>query len=495
MKLSSHILAIFLLINSAHSVALEEDGLDQSPEKSMVVIIPSYNNQQWYERNLQSVLSQNYTNFRVIYTDDCSCDGTGELVEQYLIDHDVEQKVDLVRNQVRGGPLYNIYSMVHGCEDDEIVVMVDGDDWFPDNEVLLRLNAVYSSDEIWMTYGQFKSSSSGACGWAIPMPEHVVKSNSFRSLSHIPTHLKTFYAWLFKQIKLEDLLYMGKFYSMAGDCAMMFPLIEMAGKRHQFIADIMYVYNDQNIISEHHRSRQLQVHLAQTIQKRKRYTSLSEKPLKRDKNSGRADVIVFAETPGNLIELLESLKTYVGGVDHIFVMYKPQTLRERNKYRLIRAAYPDVEFDEIDEEGTYFGDILFDIYLEIENDYILFIKGDASFYRAVSMSECIDALENTGAYAFYFELNAESGAQAYQRLPLLEYKNNFYMWTFAAGTDRWASANSLGFVLHRKRPSLASTLENYYGSDVSGIEAVWANEGQLDRIGLCFNESHVTRLS
>jgi len=45
---------------------------DHSVEKSMVVIIPSYNNESYCEKNLTSVFSQQYENYRVIYIDDCS---------------------------------------------------------------------------------------------------------------------------------------------------------------------------------------------------------------------------------------------------------------------------------------------------------------------------------------------------------------------------------------------------------------------------------------
>src|SRR5437868_2077214 len=41
-------------------------------QKPIVVIIPSYNNVQWCVKNIESVLTQNYSNYRVIYIDDCS---------------------------------------------------------------------------------------------------------------------------------------------------------------------------------------------------------------------------------------------------------------------------------------------------------------------------------------------------------------------------------------------------------------------------------------
>ena len=53
-------------------------------EKAIVVVIPSYDNCEYYKQNLDSVFAQNYHNFRVIYVDDASPDQTGPLVKQYI---------------------------------------------------------------------------------------------------------------------------------------------------------------------------------------------------------------------------------------------------------------------------------------------------------------------------------------------------------------------------------------------------------------------------
>src|SRR6516164_7423409 len=97
--------------------------------KKIAVIIPSYNNHQWYGRNLSSVIGQDYQSFRVIYVDDCSSDGTGELVKQFIADTDSESLIQLISNSDRIGALQNIYNTVNTCDDEEIVILLDGDDW------------------------------------------------------------------------------------------------------------------------------------------------------------------------------------------------------------------------------------------------------------------------------------------------------------------------------------------------------------------------------
>lgn len=484
-----------VLINSTFALMFAHNNINYT-EKPMVVVIPSYNNQKWYDRNLQSVLSQDYTNFRVIYTDDCSPDGTGALVEQYLRENDRNKKVKLIQNRSRRGALYNLYTMICSCDNDEIMVTLDGDDWFPDNKVLSRLNEIYSSGDIWLTYGQFQLHPSQIRGWASPMPDYIVENNAFRDFQHLPTHLRTFYAWLFKKIKLEDLLYLGEFYPMTWDQAMMFPMIEMAGERHQFIPDIMYIYNDENSISDHYVSRQLQAYLAQLLRKKARYKRLPNKPIKHQTfDTELVDVIIFAQTSDKLAQLLESLTTYVKDIDQIFIMYRPLSNQELQDYSSLQELYPTAEFCLISDHRSNFIDALFELYQKTRNNYVLFTKGDAKFNEPLFMHECINALEETCAYAFYFKLNAHDAMENYQKLPLFEYKNNIFFWNFAFARDKWASANSLDCVLHKKTESLTQILQDHYDLTPNGLEAIWANEGNLDRIGLCFYENHVTLIS
>lgn len=468
----------------------------ENNQKKIVIVIPSYNNQKWYQRNLQSVLSQNYTNFRAIYTDDCSPDGTSNLVEAYLINNDPDNKITLVKNTTRHGALFNLYTMIHSCDDDEIIVTLDGDDWFPDKHVLTRLNEVYSINEIWLTYGQFQLHPSGICGWASPMPDYIIKNNAFRDFQHLPTHLRTFYAWLFKKIKLEDLLYLGEFYPMTWDMAMMFPMIEMAGERHQFISDIMYIYNDENSISDHHVSRQLQAYLAQIIKKKNRYKRLPKKQTNQENaHKLKADVIIFAQTPEKLTQLLDSLKTYITGIDHIFVMYYPLSSLEKEYYSTLQALYPEIELYLINDHRSNFNTVLFELYQKTHNDYILFTKGDALFQYPLLLSDCIDTLQDTSAYAFYFKLNAYDSMNTDHKLALVECKKNIFAWNFSLARDKWSSANSFDFVLHKKTESLAQALQSHYDLTPNGLEAVWANEGSLDRLGLCFNKSYIRLIS
>lgn len=247
-------------------------------ERPMVVLTTSYNNKKWFQKNVESILSQDYKNFRVIYIDDMSSDGTAEDVDALVKALNTNVEFTLIRNSKRVGSFANIYEGVYSCRDEEIVISLDGDDWFPDNQVLNKINQAYSSGKVWMTHGSFVEYPNGNTTWSIPISKRIVKHSRFRKF-RCPSHLRTFYAWLFKKIDVNDLMYNGWFFSMSWDQAMMFPMIEMAAERHAFIKDIVYVYNVSNPINDNKVDPQLQRDLEHYIRSKPIYPRLEKSPL------------------------------------------------------------------------------------------------------------------------------------------------------------------------------------------------------------------------
>jgi glycosyltransferase involved in cell wall biosynthesis len=246
-------------------------------ENPIAIVIPSYQNKEWCEKNLTSALNQNYSNFRIVYADDCSTDGTAEEVEIVKAEYDKDNKITLIRNTTRHRPLGNVYNMVHTCDDDEIVVILDGDDWFPHNEVLNRVNQEYNNGNVWMTYGQFISYPDNGPGCSCAIPKEIINAGAYRRYQWCSSHLRTYYAWLFKKIKKEDLMHNGEWIKMAGDLAAAFPLLEMAGLNQSFIPDILYVYNYQTPINEAKVNRSLQIEFERIIRSKPPYQRIMER--------------------------------------------------------------------------------------------------------------------------------------------------------------------------------------------------------------------------
>ena len=220
-------------------------------QKKIVVVVPSYNNEKWCLKNLDSLRNQKYENFHVIYINDNSTDKTGEMVQRYIKEHRLEKKFTLINNAERLGALENQYNAVHSCANDSIVTLVDGDDQFAHPDVLNIINSMYQDPNIWLTYGQFRVFPGGKIWKCTTFSSDTIEKNDFRKTPFIVSHLRTFYAGLFKLIKKEDLFYDGKFFEMTGDRAAMAPLIEMTGGKFAYISDILYLYNNENPINDH----------------------------------------------------------------------------------------------------------------------------------------------------------------------------------------------------------------------------------------------------
>lgn len=248
--------------SAAQEVVVEHNVTEHKP---IVILIPSYNNAEYCKRNLESVFKQTYDNFRVIYIDDCSSDDTYERVKELIASHDCGKRFTLIHNETRLKGLENAYRAIHSCGDREIVAILDGDDELAHEKVLEKINAAYADPNVWMTYGQYITYPQYERGICCKVSKKTIKNHSFRKEKWSISHLRTFYAGLFKKINEGDLKQNGQFFEMTWDLAITFPLIEMASAHHQFIPDILYVYNYRNPISDHRVDHERQLDLENYI--------------------------------------------------------------------------------------------------------------------------------------------------------------------------------------------------------------------------------------
>lgn len=242
-----------------------------------VIVTAAYNNKEWCETTLASILCQSYPeeHFRVVYIDDNSCDDSLEKAKQYIHNLQKEHLITVIQNDSRKGALYNIYHAVHTCDPHEVVVIVDGDDRLVHLNVLSLLDEIYTNNDVWLTYGQYIEYPSCTLGFCAPLAPDIIKYNMFRRDGFIPSHLRTFYAGLFHKIKKEDLLdKAGNFLMMAGDSAAMLPMIEMAADHFYSVSQVLYVYNRANPLNDDKISRWLQLHLDGYVRSKQPYTKL-----------------------------------------------------------------------------------------------------------------------------------------------------------------------------------------------------------------------------
>jgi glycosyltransferase involved in cell wall biosynthesis len=225
---------------------------DTSPDPEFIIVIPSYNNEAICLKNLESAINQHYTHFEIIYINDCSTDNTGTLINNYVAQSPLRNRVTVIHNPVRQGGMKNLYEIIHGCPNNKIIVLLDGDDLlYP--YALSRLARVFENKKIWFSYGGdcLINNTTKLRTTCKPYPYDVIKSNKFRSIGFRITHPIVFYAGLFKLIHQEDLMYEGKYIPTSHDNAYSYPMIEMASKGHfVWLPNILYVYNNQSPLND-----------------------------------------------------------------------------------------------------------------------------------------------------------------------------------------------------------------------------------------------------
>jgi glycosyltransferase involved in cell wall biosynthesis len=226
------------------------EGINQA----FVVLVPSYNNEKVYQKNLESIICQKYLHYRMIYVNDRSTDQTGKLVRKWLDKGSHWGRsicLDQMVNQKQGSGRFLGF---HLSDDDEIICLVDGDDWFFGDEVLRILNQEYLMHNLMCSYGSYyvyrkENLNKTLLKGARQFPERILQNRTFRDYQWTSQHLRTGRAKLFKQIKLIDIMdHEGKFLRMCTDVAEMMPVLEMAGLHQKNIMKPLYVYNRGNSV-------------------------------------------------------------------------------------------------------------------------------------------------------------------------------------------------------------------------------------------------------
>lgn len=214
------------------------------------IIIPSYNNEQWVEANIASILNQTYQNYDVLYINDASTDNTLQLVKDIVSELPNWTIVTNLSNKRRGYNIspYNEHIVNFVDSDDNVIVFVDGDDWLYDDNVLDNLTKYYNSNDVWMTYGKMVCYPNGEIGnpQNTYYSNNTISQNLFRRDLWRASHLRTFKWGLYKKIRIESMVYSktNDYYFHAEDLATSFPCLEMCPENKIGVLDFYsYVFN------------------------------------------------------------------------------------------------------------------------------------------------------------------------------------------------------------------------------------------------------------
>ncbi|HLJ31301.1 MAG TPA: glycosyltransferase family 2 protein [Candidatus Babeliales bacterium] len=419
-------------------------------ELPITVVICSYNNGQWSEATLKSIFTQDYTNFRVIIVDDCSTDNNCEVIQKCIDEYNMNDRVIFIRNTARHRKLFNLYKVLYECDDDSIVFMLDGDDYVSHPRVFSFINDIYRDENIWFTYGQYRNVPASQAiqwghkemGYCRPVPKHVQRKQAYRYYSFIYMHPRTFRGWLFKLVKLEDLIadkilaYEGDFYPASNDVAMYFPMVEMAHTHIRFIPDILYIRNLFSEIVGFKVDRRLQTTSSREIRKKACYTALfqpKKNRLEAYRNAQSSLFLLCRYDLNNIEEMISNIQQHSVGLDTMYLFFH-NTQENKKVCRFIKDQFPNVVFVPYDKEGSKsLKNRLLDCLTTCKNEHICIATDNCSFIDTIDFPHYIFWLEKTYAHRFY--LNRHSLLKGVPKS--IQLSDDICTWKNPMGADKW----------------------------------------------------------
>ena len=195
---------------------------------NFVFIIPFRNVANYIDICTKSLLLQSYKNWKAIFIDDVSNDGS-------MLKIPNDPRFIKIINEERVTALPNIHNAIinNKLEEEDIICILDGDDYLLRQDSLEILNKFYNdNNQILLSYGQYVTTN-GHLGHCAPYTIESFKS--LRKGGYWASHLRTFKYKLYLELLKQDpnvKCYKDKddkYYTICYDIAIMTPLMEIAG--------------------------------------------------------------------------------------------------------------------------------------------------------------------------------------------------------------------------------------------------------------------------
>jgi glycosyltransferase involved in cell wall biosynthesis len=191
------------------------------------------------------VKEQSHRHWEAYVTVDPCADGT---YTQVLRAAAGDPRIHVYRNDKRRYSMFNIVQTIErsNADAEDVIVILDGDDWFADKDALRIIAETYERFECWVTYGSWLSNVEGPGGRRDGLwPAYPDGTNDFRRNRFLGTAVRTWKKWLWDHLNDSDLRGdSGEYVRVSEDQVIMIPLLEMSGtSRAKHIAAPIMIYN------------------------------------------------------------------------------------------------------------------------------------------------------------------------------------------------------------------------------------------------------------
>jgi hypothetical protein len=272
----------------------------------------------------------------------------------------------------------------------------------------------------------------------------------------------SFYAGLFKQIKLEDVY--------EGD--MLAALKELAGS-----------------------------HAIGKIKSRRKHAYCPAKNVIKPKIENKtADLVIFSfDRPLQLYAFLESTEKFVKGLDQISVIYRCSEEKFQQGYDQVRERFKQVKFlPQGKDPAKDFKPLFLQATFKTPSPYIVFAVDDIIVKNPVDLHACAELIEKTGAFGVFLRLGTHVDycymRNAVQKIPpSWEIEKGIFAWQFKQGEHDWKYPCSVDMSVYKKS-EIEEVLSKIDFHNPNLLESRWALKAKYHKIGLYFDEAKVVNI-
>jgi glycosyltransferase involved in cell wall biosynthesis len=204
----------------------------------LVVVSTFWNSEKFIEDCIKSIKSQYFTNYIAYFIDDMSTDNSYEIAKSIIGD---DERFRLIKNNTKKFKTKNFIDIINDnpeIEWNDVIIEIDGDDRIKDPTVFGLINKIYTDDNIWICGSRWADINGRSMRYG------KANADKARKSAWNFSHMRTYRSFLFRSIKIEDLMFENDYLRAAVDIGIGVPMLEMAGNEHYYYLDeITYIYN------------------------------------------------------------------------------------------------------------------------------------------------------------------------------------------------------------------------------------------------------------
>lgn len=472
-----------LLSEKKNGVILTEDTYYEShPHKALhhhfAVVVPVFSEEISLMRNAQSISEQTYTDFHVEYILKNPSKETVEELRQHLSHGRSGIQVSIHTISSDDEFIKKYIEVVQRCENETIVVHLNGTDWFANEDVLCSFDSIYQNQDIWLTYSQFMDFPKMQKGKSKPHIKNRYVGKRVHRAPWVTSHCKTFYARIFKEFFATPDQVNDYCHSLKKIDELLVPIADI-GKMHvRFIPEVLYVHADLYAMKR-------QAMTLGNFGERCAESILKRKGVDTGLKQEGCDAFFFScGTPEKLEAFLETATKNLRGLGDVFVFY---TEKKQGEYSEVKQKFSHCTFFDLTHLTGEQVKMTLEGAIHASNSmspYILMSHDRAVIARPIELEADCSRLKDARASALYYHLgNASETDGPFQtslRFAAARFcGDGYYSWNLRKGKRAFEHPDtflctlySCRFVDRLLKEKVFTSLEDLFSKETASVHGV-----------------------